>query len=542
MSTDNAKDREQYVNKILSSGASKKVIVAGPGTGKTFTFGKYLEKVSGGKERKLVMTFINPLVDDLHSELGERATVMTFDRFVKKECEEHNLIRGEEKYYLNANEIISEDYEYVFGEKKSFSLLYNTLEIDNESLKVKEFVKRRNEFYKFVDPSFIKHLLNDYYSNNKEKTPKYDVVIIDEFQDFNKLEAEIVLKHLSENILLAGDDDQVLFEFKGSNPDCIRDLFNKDNDYESFTLPYCSRCPRSVVDFVNSVITYSNNKNILPETRCNKQYLPFREAEEGSIVFEQYSSESAHFSIESALKDIKERNASVLILYPYSAENEAERLHNYLTLRGFNINRKKKEGTQEVLEALDILSRCPSSNLGWRTLLPFLFEQEESRVKEIIKQCHRDNKNIFDVIGEEYKEKVQSIIPVVRSFQSSRNTSFVKQQDSLLELLSIKANDIKKADDRKNKIKDLKKKYLGFRLYNNLKIELCNIGNSKGLSADYVFIYPFSSQHFKLQDPKDVYNTIVAFTRTKKKLLIFEPKAESQKSEIKNLYEGSLSK
>ncbi|MDE0243366.1 MAG: UvrD-helicase domain-containing protein [Candidatus Kaiserbacteria bacterium] len=531
MTSDKEKHRKEYTDKILSSNSNKKVVVAGPGTGKTFTFNEYLKKVGGDRESKVVMTFINPLVDDLHSDLGDMAIVRTFDSFIKEECEKNSLIKEGERYFLGANEVIKEDYEHVYGEEKNFSHLFNTLDIKEESQDVQGFVATQNRFYKFVDPSVIKYRLNEWYNKNPDKAPRYDLVIIDEFQDFNNLEAEIITGHLSENILLAGDDDQVLFEFKGSSPDCIRGLFNEKNDYESFTLPYCSRCPTSVVHFVNKIIQHGKSVGVLPENRCDKEYLPFKEEENESVVFIQYA-EGLKFPIERELKNIKERGASVLILYPYSAKQEAEKLYDYLTLRGFRINRKKEGQEKKLFEALDILSNDQESNLGWRIVLQFLLKGEE---KKVVERCYGEKKDIFDVVDEECKNKVLDMIAVIKNFNSSKNLCKEGQKDLLLEVLEIKAGEVSKTGDRKEKVKNLKKKYLRSKLNNTLSIEMCNVGNSKGLSADYVFIYPFSKQYFKLQEPKDVYNIIVALTRTKKKLLIFEPEDGSKQSEIGKL-------
>ena len=58
-------ERTEYVNKILASKADKKVVVAGPGTGKTFLF----KKVLNGKTKTLTLSFVNSLVDDLALEL-----------------------------------------------------------------------------------------------------------------------------------------------------------------------------------------------------------------------------------------------------------------------------------------------------------------------------------------------------------------------------------------------------------------------------------------------------------------------------------------
>lgn len=75
--------RQQHVDAILASGAKKKIIVAGPGTGKTFLFRKVLE----GKENTLTLTFVNALVEDLSLELSGLSEVRTFHDFARQQLE-----------------------------------------------------------------------------------------------------------------------------------------------------------------------------------------------------------------------------------------------------------------------------------------------------------------------------------------------------------------------------------------------------------------------------------------------------------------------
>ena len=56
-------------------------MVAGPGAGKTFLFRESLSRLSGDRNRHLVLTFINNLKIDLERELGSLAQVFTFHGF-----------------------------------------------------------------------------------------------------------------------------------------------------------------------------------------------------------------------------------------------------------------------------------------------------------------------------------------------------------------------------------------------------------------------------------------------------------------------------
>ena len=70
-------ERSSCINKIIKEGTDKDVIVAGAGTGKTYTFREYIHKFN--KDDPIyIATFINNLVDDLKKEL-------------KQELEERNI-------------------------------------------------------------------------------------------------------------------------------------------------------------------------------------------------------------------------------------------------------------------------------------------------------------------------------------------------------------------------------------------------------------------------------------------------------------------
>lgn len=86
-------EREKHVDAILSSKSKKKLVVAGPGTGKTYLFERILE----GKKESLTLTFVNALVEDLSLKLYGLSDVRTLHGFALKILKKAEEKRAKEK-------------------------------------------------------------------------------------------------------------------------------------------------------------------------------------------------------------------------------------------------------------------------------------------------------------------------------------------------------------------------------------------------------------------------------------------------------------
>src|SRR4051812_35574077 len=104
------RDREAATNAIVESSADKKLIVAGPGTGKTFTFREALQRSDG---RGLALTFIRNLVRDLDAELGEIADVSTFHRFCKHQLHSHPLAAPGDGWHYYPSLPVLMEYDFA---------------------------------------------------------------------------------------------------------------------------------------------------------------------------------------------------------------------------------------------------------------------------------------------------------------------------------------------------------------------------------------------------------------------------------------------
>lgn len=101
-------------------------------------------------------------------------------------------------------------------------------------------------------------LAHQYLVNNPaaDELGRYDHVIVDEYQDLNRLEQDLldVLTERPEAFLCtAGDDDQSIYSMKYANPDGILKFIDQPG-VERHTLTTCGRCPKTIVGMANALM------------------------------------------------------------------------------------------------------------------------------------------------------------------------------------------------------------------------------------------------------------------------------------------------
>ena len=78
---------------VLKSTSRKKLVIAGPGAGKTTLFRKLLEQQEGARENHLVITFVNNLKSDLERSLGDLSEVYTLHGYCQSLLHKHEALR-----------------------------------------------------------------------------------------------------------------------------------------------------------------------------------------------------------------------------------------------------------------------------------------------------------------------------------------------------------------------------------------------------------------------------------------------------------------
>jgi superfamily I DNA/RNA helicase len=166
-------NRQGQLENILASNTSHKLIVAGAGTGKTFTFKCLLQKVNG---KCLALTFINALPTEMKNVLNGLAETSTFHSFSHKLLHtiESNGINSSHIFSPHLTKIISSDSLHLLSSQisdEAFGEAFQGLiETDN---RIKFFINRAN-YYNAVgfDDSVYRVLIA--FRNQPETIPCFD--------------------------------------------------------------------------------------------------------------------------------------------------------------------------------------------------------------------------------------------------------------------------------------------------------------------------------------------------------------------------------
>lgn len=128
-------------------------------------------------------------------------------------------------------------------------------------------------------------------------------LIVDEYQDVNPIQENIVreLYSMGANVCVVGDDDQTIFQWRGSHIDYIRNFTTRYNNVESVILDDNFRSSNAIVDVALNVI--SNNSKRLDKEMVAKG---FQQYDRGDILYNQFdSTDDENQFIATSIKNLR---------------------------------------------------------------------------------------------------------------------------------------------------------------------------------------------------------------------------------------------
>ncbi len=260
------------------------VVSASPGCGKTYTLVKRIIndlQVDNSYKGFIACSFTREaskqLEDKLNAEIDlELSFVGTIDSFVLKE-----IIDPFKNRYLFHLKNIDED-SFIkeldikmppFNSKSSIITKQGKTHIECESYYNQWIRNLINGVYELSYCSYILAIemidkmpeVVDYITN------RYSSIYIDEAQDLNEFQHDLI-KCLKEKcdlrIVLIGDKNQSIYDFRGARPELFADLSN--NEYTEYPISISVRCHKSIMDFTNNFL---NPNFVMTENQSNNVYI-----------------------------------------------------------------------------------------------------------------------------------------------------------------------------------------------------------------------------------------------------------------------------
>jgi len=402
-------------------------------------------------------------------------------------------------------------------------ILHNLDYSENQAI---DYLRARRDYYTCIDPASMVFELVNFYNADATNIPTYDLILVDEYQDFNLLEVELInLLSTKSNILIAGDDDQSLYSFKHSVPDNIREK-HRAGEYTAFELPYCSRSTEVVIDAFHDIVNKAKSEGYI-SGRIEKQYLYFPcedkdkvSAQHPKIIVRKDTQQIQNaYYIDAEITKIFDAEPRFEVLIICSLKNQINSLGTALRKKGYNNvsgDGLPSERSTELADGLEYIVKDKDSNLGWRLCAEALMDEAEFKTA-LLKSVNRDVA-FTSCVPAAVKAEIKALRAACVKLESGKDLSddqrtlvFDKLDISINKLGEINARD-RIFSTRSNKV------------HHSTKIKLTTILGSKGLSYDYVFMVNFDNKYLIPTagiDDESINKFLVAMTRSKKQISIF---------------------
>ena len=276
------------------------MVLAGPGSGKTrvITYRIVNMVINNNINPKSILAISftkasstemkNRAISLSHDNRLNSVTYGTFHsvffrilRFFKKYELDCILDEKSKKYAIkgilkNLNVENAEDDDFIMSVINEISYVKNELmdklDFESETLTKDEFIKVYNmyEDYKaqMKKIDFDDMLIKTYnlLSTNKRVLDRvrsvYRYILVDEFQDINKVQFEVIklIASPTNNIFVVGDEDQSIYGFRGSRPDFLLEFEQYFSNSKKYVLDINYRSKKGIIDIANKLIHKNKNR------------------------------------------------------------------------------------------------------------------------------------------------------------------------------------------------------------------------------------------------------------------------------------------
>ena len=575
---------------IIENDLPRKVVISGPGTGKTTIIINILEKLlaAGVDSNKIqILTFTKsntsdfvkkikenikreklPRVDNLHSfALQELCKNRQINSNIADDSDEV-LIKQDLKNLLNINiDRIKELFKKLFAgwenlnaEKKEWESTFSPdapafLGALREHQKIMQYILRGELVY----------LYKNFLDTNVDYKPDIEFLIVDEYQDLNPCDQKVIqliVERSGSKVFLAGDDDQSIYSFRNADPNGIKIEFLKKNydGIEEFKLQECFRCDKEILNLSQAVIAqdYSRIPKVIKPKSENdglvKIYIFNDQNEEA-----QKLAKMSHFLINK--KGFKPEDILILLRIDFRRcfskliIDEHKKLGLNIKYNDLQSSFKSKYG-QFLLACIKLLVD-ENKSLAIRTVFEYIKWVGNGAYKNIYTKAKNDKTNFFEASNQINNKLVQDFLQkMMNVVENNQNKNIREQLEDIKKIIPGYIIDGKDdVDNDLNEIVELNKgiskleeilKFIHGLTDNNevlidpTAINIMSMHKAKGLSSKVVIVPAIDDEIYNADcnDDEERRLLYVSLTRAKNVLILtFCKKRVGQQS-----YSGAGSK
>lgn len=270
------KEQKNIWNEI-SNGTSHLMVYAKAGTGKTFTIVEGATKVQGTKG---FLAFNRAIANELGKKLPFDCEAMTFHSLGLSAIKAHRRSAkvDTKKNYNIINVIMPKKFRSAPALNRLISLIKSSMVEWDDTESIMEIIDEYNiEFDGIKDMNDSLMRLNAIKNLSMDMSvvdfddmiwlpvihnlpvKNYDVVFVDEAQDFNEVQRRLILKTCNGGrMIIVGDPQQAIYGFRGADSKSMdifkEELLKSPKGVKEFPLSITWRCPQSVVTEANRFV------------------------------------------------------------------------------------------------------------------------------------------------------------------------------------------------------------------------------------------------------------------------------------------------
>ncbi len=283
-------------NAAISHYTGPCLTLAGPGSGKTLVITRrtknLIEQYQVDPADILVVTFTRAAAQEMKTRfqklMGERRAPVTFGTFhaiffsILKYAYHYsadNIIREEQKFILMRELVRKFHLDYEDENEYIEQMLSEISLVKNEGIDIAHYYSSNcaedtfRRIFDMYQNTLRKHHLIDFddmlvytYELFRERKDilalwqkRYPYILVDEFQDINKLQYEIVkmLAAPKNNLFVVGDDDQSIYRFRGASPGIMQSFARDFPHAAHITLDVNYRCAVEIVKKAGNLIAHN---------------------------------------------------------------------------------------------------------------------------------------------------------------------------------------------------------------------------------------------------------------------------------------------